>query len=318
MTREFIYDQAPFPSCHCSTIAETKEGLVVSWFGGTDEGKTDVCIYVSRLEGGRWTEPAEVANGTTDAKRFPSWNPVLFQRKDGPLFLFYKIGPSPDSWWGFEMQSTDGGKTWSKAVGLAPGIMGPVRNPPLELANGTIVSPTSVENPGGTWIARVELSTDHGKTWNAIPPINDDKAVEVIQPALVAWPAGRIQMLCRNRNRGALKGLIIESWSEDGGKTWSPMKATKLPNPNSGIAATGLKDGRGILIYNPTPRGRTPLNVAVSSDGKTWKDVLVLEDGPGEYSYPTAIQAADGKVHVVYTWRREQIRHVVLDPAKLQ
>jgi len=317
LIREFLYDKAPFPSCHCSTIVETREGLVAAWFGGTDEGKDDVCIYVSRHDGKGWSEPLKVADGVTESKRYPSWNPVLFQPKDGPLVLYFKIGPHPDSWWGLSMTSTDGGRTWSKPVESPRELMGPVRNPPIQLSDGTLLAPTSTEVPKGTWTAQVELSKDGGSTWKKIGPLNDDKVVEVIQPALVAWPGGRIQMLCRNRNRGALKGVIIESWSEDGGKTWSPMKATELPNPNSGIAATGLKDGRGILIYNPTPKGRTPLNVAVSSDGKTWKDVVVLEDAPGEYSYPTVIQAADGKIHVVYTWKREKIRHVVLDPAKL-
>jgi predicted neuraminidase len=317
LTREFLYEKAPFPSCHCSTIVDTKDGLVAAWFGGTDEGKDDVCIYVSRHDGKTWSEPAKVADGVTEKKRYPSWNPVLFQPKDGPLLLFFKIGPNPDLWWGLEMRSTDGGRTWSKPVALATDIMGPVRNPPIQLADGTLLSPTSTEVPKGTWTAQVEVSKDGGATWKKIGPLNDDKQVEVIQPALLTWPEGRLQMLCRNRNRGPMKNAIIECWSADGGATWSPMKATEHPNPNSGIAAVSLKDGRAVLVYNHTPKGRTPLNVAVSSDGKAWKDVVVLEDAPGEYSYPTVIQAADGKVHVVYTWRREKIRHVVLDPAKL-
>jgi len=314
LVREFIYEKAPFPSCHCSTIVETKEGLVASWFGGTDEGKDDVGIWVSRHDGKAWSAPVEVANGVTVEKRYPSWNPVLFRPKEGPLTLYFKIGPFPDRWWGMAMTSTDGGKSWSKPAALPAEILGPVRNSPIQLADGTIVSPSSTEVPKGSWTAQVELSRDNGATWKKIGPINDDTQVEVIQPALLTWPGGKLQMLCRNRNRGAMKGFIIDSWSDDGGRTWSPMKATDLPNPNSGIAATSLKDGRAILIYNRTPKGRTPLNVAVSSDGKSWKDVVVLESEPGEYSYPTVIQSADGKVHVVYTWKRQKIRHVVIDP----
>jgi len=317
LTREFIYEKAPFPSCHCSTIVDSTDGLVAAWFGGTAEGKDDVCIYISRHDGKAWSEPLKVADGVTEKKRYPSWNPVLFQPKDGPLILYFKIGPDPDRWWGLEMRSTDGGRTWSRPVELAKDIMGPVRNPPIQLADGSILTPTSTEVPKGTWTAQVEVSKDGGTTWKKIGPLNDDQQVEIIQPALLTWPGGRLQMLCRNRNKGAMKNAIIESWSADGGATWSPMKATALPNPNSGIAAASLKDGRAVLIYNHTPKGRTPLNVAVSSDGTTWKDVVVLEDAPGEYSYPTVIQAADGKVHVVYTWKREKIRHVVLDPAKL-
>jgi predicted neuraminidase len=317
LIREFIFEKAPFPSCHCSTIAESKKGLVASWFGGTEEGRDDVGIWISRFDGEAWSPPVEVANGATAEKRYPSWNPVLFQPKDGLLRLFFKIGPFPDRWWGMEMTSGDGGKTWSRPAALPTGIMGPVRNPPIQLADGTIVSPSSTELPKGSWTAQVELSRDNGATWKKVGPINDDTQVEVIQPALLTWPGGRLQMLCRNRNRGAMKDFIIDSWSEDGGRTWSPMKATELPNPNSGIAAVSLMDGRAILVYNRTPKGRTPLNVAVSSDGRTWKDALVLESEPGEYSYPTVIQSSDGKVHVVYTWKRQRIRHVLIDPAKI-
>ena len=73
-----------------------------------------------------------------------------------------------------------------------------------------------------------------------------------------------------------------------------------------------------MLIYNHTPTGRTPLNVGLSTDGKTWTPGPVLESEPGEYSYPAVIQAADGKVHVTYTWHRKRIKHVVLDPAALR
>ena len=65
------------------------------------------------------------------------------------------------------------------------------------------------------------------------------------------------------------------------------------------------------------PKGRSPLNVAVSRDGVAWDAALTLERDPGEYSYPAVIQTSDGLVHVTYTWRRERIRHVVIDPAKL-
>ena len=111
--------------------------------------------------------------------------------------------------------------------------------------------------------------------------------------------------------------MITEAWSEDHGKTWSPMTATALPNPSAGIDAVRLADGRFLLVYNPTRRGRQQLQIAVSRDGKTWTPSVMLEDSPGEYSYPAMIQARDGRVHVTYTWKRQRVRHVVLDPAKI-
>ena len=96
------------------------------------------------------------------------------------------------------------------------------------------------------------------------------------------------------------------------------MSLIALPNPSAGTDAITLADGRHLIVYNHTPKGRTPLNVAVSSDGKLWAAALVLESEPGEYSYPAVIQAADGLIHVTYTWKRQRIKHAVLDPKRLQ
>jgi predicted neuraminidase len=122
-----------------------------------------------------------------------------------------------------------------------------------------------------------------------------------------------VQALCRSR-----QGVVTEAWSDDAGRTWTPMKPTALPNPSAGIDALKLADGRYLLVYNPTSRGRDQLELAVSDDGIAWRRGVVLEASPGEYSYPALIQARDGRVHVTYTWHRERIRHVVIDPAALR
>src|SRR5260370_275908 len=128
---EFIFEKAPFPSCHASTLVETKSGLVVAWFGGKREKDPSVGIWLSRHLDGKWTEPVEVANGEQPGRdRLPCWNPVLFRPKDGPLLLFYKVGPSPSKWWGMVRTSDDDGKTWSDARRLPDGIIGPVKKKP--------------------------------------------------------------------------------------------------------------------------------------------------------------------------------------------
>ena len=310
---EFIYETAPFPSCHASTIAETKDGLIAAWFGGTDEKDPDVGIWVSRYEGGHWTAPVEAANGVeSPTKRYPTWNPVLFQPKTGPLMLFYKVGPDPRTWWGMLMTSTDGGKTWSKARRLPDGIVGPIKNKAVQLASGDLLSPTSSEDVG--WRVHFERSSDLGRTWTDTPPVNDGKKIGAIQPSILVHPDGKLQALGRTR-----QGKIFETWSSDEGRTWSEMTLTDLPNPNAGTDAVSLKNGRHLLIYNPVTKGRSPLALAASPDGKTWSAALVFENEPGkEFSYPAIIQTRDGLVHVTYTWKRERIKHAVIDPAKLQ
>lgn len=139
------------------------------------------------------------------------------------------------------------------------------------------------------------------------------------------------------------KKYIIYSKSLDKeGEKWMKAKPTSLPGPNSGIDAVKLRDGRVVIIYNHSwglkSLGRGKLNVAIShDDGLTWtpSSTVVLEsfdDGaisdinvdkknqkkPIEMSYPAVIQ--DPKtdlIHIVYTYDRQTIKHVVINPNRL-
>ena len=316
MRSEFIYEKAPFPSCHASTIVEPTPGkLVAAWFGGTRERAPDVGIWLSRQDGAGWSVPVEVANGVRPgAPRLPTWNPVLFQPRTGPLLLFYKMGPSPATWWGLVMSSTDGGRNWSAPRRLPDGIFGPIKNKPVQLADGTILSPTSDETPdkANLWRVYFERSTDNGQTWARTPFANDGAAISAIQPSILFLGGDRLAAVGRTR-----QGKVFSISSPDLGRTWGPMTLTALPNPSAGTDAVTLKDGRHLIVYNHTPKGRTPLCVALSRDGVAWTRLLDLETEPGEYSYPAVIQTADGLVHITYTWKRERIKHVVLDPQKI-
>ena len=321
---EFIFETAPFRSCHASTIAETKSGLVAAWFGGTAERNPDVCIYVSRQEDGRWTAPMNVADGVGfGTNRLPTWNPVLFQPKSGPLLLFYKVGPSPSTWWGMMMTSVDEGKSWSKPQRLPEGILGPIKNKPVQLPDGDILCGSSTEGDGG-WRVHFERTKDFGKTWTATEPVNDGKDIGAIQPSILFHPNGWLQAVGRTKN-----DRMFRVWSKDNGLTWGKMTLMDLPNPNSGTDAVTLRDGRQLLVYNHNTRtgsnnkGRSPLNVAVAmeSGNWAWHGALVLEDdpkAPNGFAYPAVIQTSDGLVHITYTWERERIKHVVIDPAKLK
>ena len=315
VTSEFIYENAPFPSCHASTLAETPNGIIAAWFGGTEERDPDVGIWVSRLINKKWTSPVEVADGVQNSKkRYPTWNPVLFQMPNAELILFYKVGPSPSKWWGMLKRSFDGGITWSAAEKLPKGIYGPIKNKPELLSDGTLICPTSSENKG--WRVHFEMTKDAGKTWTKTDAINDGKKFSAIQPSVLFTKDGQLQILCRSKN-----SFVLEAFSKDNGNTWSALKPTTLPNPNSGTDAVTLKDGRQLIVYNHVGKGeefwggsRSPLNVAISNDGKIWESFAVLETEPKmEFSYPSVIQSADGKVHITYTWKREKIKYVVLD-----
>ena len=331
---KFIFDpgKAPAPQSHSSAIEELPDGeLAAAWFAGTKEPHVDNSIWFAKTQDGSWQAPIEVVDGTEgETADHRTGNPVLFQPSEegAPLLLFYKVVPQEEggarNWWGMMTRSQDGGETWEapwrlgtdSRLGSLPNLLGPVKNKPIELADGTLICPSSSEHEG--WRVHFEVTRDHGRTWEVIGPIDEATNFNAIQPSLLTYPDGRWQVLCRSR-----EGVIAQSWSDDQGKTWSPITATHLPNPNSGTDAVTLADGRQLLVYNhtvshaPFPSRRNLLNVALSDDGTTWTPVLTLERGEGEFSYPAVIQAADGQVHLTYTWKRESIRHVVIDPKKL-
>jgi predicted neuraminidase len=324
---------------HASTLVELKNGdILTAWFGGTKEGAPDVKIYGARLHNGSWSAPFELAH----AEAVACWNPVLFHTKDGRLWLYYKLGTRPSTWTGARKVSTDEGLTWSAAEPLPAGILGPIKDKPLVLPDGTIVSGSSVEN--GKWNVWIERSTDGGAHWSKSGPItipdsadipdpaflastahlepantdSDSKThtklyppaqetVGIIQPAVVAFDARHLLFYARSHSRSA---KIAVSDSFDSGKTWSQARFIALPNPNSGIDAVRLQDSRTVLIFNNSSNARTPLNLAVSRDGEHFKVFKTLEDGPGQYSYPSIIQAANGDLLMTYSWRRETIKFV--------
>lgn len=318
LTDEFISQDMPVPSVHASTIAETSSGLVAAFFGGQHEGNADVSIYVSRHNGNGWESPQKIVEGLVDgSERKACYNPVLFYYPDGELILFYKIGKNVQDWSGYLIRSLDDGNTWSKPEALPEGFLGPIKNKPILIGDKLICS-SSTENDG--WQVHFEITEDKGKTWRKTAKINS-KPLNIIQPSILQLKDGRLQIICRSQNE-----YLISAFSSDRGETWSDAIALSVPNNNSGTDAVTLQDGRHLLVYNHVKakqsayvdKARTPLNVAISDDGITWKASLILEDSCiGEYSYPSVIQSKDGYVHVVYTWRRKNIKYVKIDPSVL-
>jgi predicted neuraminidase len=309
----FIYEKAPYPSCHASTIVEVEPGkLMAAWFGGKDEGEKDVQIWAATFDGNKWSEMTVVGS----QPGYPCWNPVLFKTAKGSLVLWYKAGPSPTTWIGYERRSEDGGATWSKPEVMPAGFFGPVRAKPIQLEDGTILAGTSVEagdNRLRVWTPFVDRSSDDGRTWLRSNAFNVPGKHAQIQPALFVGADGRVVALLRSFN----PLNVCKAVSKDGGKTFLAAQPTDLLNPSAGVDVVKTAEGDVFLIYNPTPIGRTPISLARSTDdGETWTKVVDLETEPGEYSYPAIIQSADGKLQITYTWKRTHIKHVTVDPAK--
>lgn len=262
-----------------------------------------------------------------DLKRKSCWNPVLFEMPDGELWLFYKVGVNVADWQGCVVKSKDGGRTWGPREMLPHGFIGPVKNKPF-LSGDRLICGSSTEGNG--WRFHVEIYNLKTKEWKYVGPITSTEAIKTddgkmhpidcIQPSILKLKDGSLKVLMRTHN-----GFLAQSYSTDNGDTWSDVTLSSVPNNQSGTDAVTLKDGRHVLIYNNfetivgTKKGpRTPLSIAVSDDGETFRHILTLEDSPiNQYSYPAIIEGRDGKLHCVYTWRRERISYKEIDLRKL-
>lgn len=313
--KEFIFgDERPFASCHASTLVVLPNGdVLAAWFGGSRESAPDVAIWMARRTADGWGEPVKAA----DEEGVPHWNPVLYRRTDGRLLLFYKVGAKISEWHTRILTSNDDGATWSEPKELVPGDVGgrgPVKNKPIRLRGGALLAPASLEP---AWDAFVDISYDQGETWRRSETVPLDhaklKRKGIIQPTLWESADGSVHMLTRST-----EGAMYRSDSTDGGLTWCEAYPTDIPNNNSGFDLAQLADGTLAMAYNPTrppeddPKGkgpRSPLVLRLSrDDGRTWEDELLLDEGISQYSYP-AVVAANGCLHLTYTWRRERIAY---------
>ena len=320
---EYVFLKGPTRDCHASSLLELANGdLLCTWFGGTREGHADVNIWLARKpKGGQWQSPVSVSDG--DGKTL--FNPVLVQLKGGDIQIYF-VSPGIND--GKVITSSDNGHTWSRSRELPKGFVGPIVNKPVYMDDGTIIAGGSLQGVPG-WRIHVERSTDNGKTWTKVGPISDpvNTKYKIIQPTILVHSQKRLQILARTGNH-SLDAKIAQTWSDDGGLTWSPVTDTTLPNNSSAIDSVTLDDGRHLLVYNHSTRqdpiggrkGRGILTMAATKDGINWGAAAVLEyrTGSVQYSYPSVIQTRDGLVYVSYSWHRRRIKHVVIDPKKLE
>jgi len=316
ITNTFITEKPITTNSHAATLVETKPNeIMAAWFGGKYEGAKDVGIYFSTYRNKTWSAPQNliqplIKKGDT----LPCWNPVLFKAKGKTLYLFYKVGKNPREWFGAMISSRDNGTTWSNPEYLPEGILGPIKNKPIEVTPGVILCGSSTESvEGNLWRSHVETYTEATGKWKKIN-IENRQNFEIIQPTFLVH-SDKIQMLFRSKHN-----KLITSWSKDKGQNWTQTDSINVVNSNSGIDALTLSKKSFLLVNNPLKQGkdwfngRNVLDVEHSQDGIHWNKLFDLEYQPeGEFSYPAIIQTSDKKVHVLYTYNRKYIKHVSFD-----
>jgi predicted neuraminidase len=339
---EEAYLTPVFASSHAANLLMLKSGdLLCVWFSGSWEGNSDVGIMMARLPKGskQWSKPQRIDHHPGKSYQ----NPVLFQAPDGALWLIHTTQPAGQGQANAKVlvtKSADGGKTWTTPAVLfdQPGAF--VRQPLVTVSNGDWMLPMyftpsrGITTGAETNYSVVKISGDQGTHWKdcAIPDSNG-----YVQPNVVRLQNGRYLAFFRSR----YADYIYKSTSNDG-CTWTAPQKTQLPNNNSSIQVAKLANGHLAMAFNnagsvvtkgkPQAGPRKPLSVALSEDGgETWGWVRDLETGiaragelppdpiqkdkPGreEYSYPSILQAADGKINVAYTYRRLTIKIVRFD-----
>ena len=307
VSKEFVYSGTESaPECHASTIVKLTSGVkVCAFFAGSKEGKDDVCIYLARCVDNVW-QPAKKV--TADDGQ-PHWNPVLFEKKAGELWLFYKVGKPIADWQTYYKVSFDDGATWSTekelVLGDETGGRGPVKNKPILTSFGQIFAPASVER--GPWRCFIDVENNGSWEKRPIPVSENDDQINFIQPSLWENPIGSFHALMRTSG-----GRIYRSDSLDNGATWCTAYPIDIPNNNSGLDCVITSSGVIALVCNPIEKNwgaRVPLSLFISTDnGDTFVKALDLEteEGKWEFSYPAII--ADGNtLMITYTYKRSGV-----------
>lgn len=226
----YIFETADFKACHASTLVDLGNGkLMAAWFGGDHEGSPDVCIWIAVKEDKGWTKPVKIADGIlADGRQYACWNPVLFKAKKGKLYLHYKVGPSPREWWAMYKVSVNGGKTWSEAISLPAGFLGPIKDKPVQLNNRKILYPSSTESlDEKSWKIHIEISDNNLKNWKRIKL--DCDTFGAIQPSVLTYPSHKLQLLARSK-----QNVIVQSWSADNGNTWTRVTQNQFTKSKFG------------------------------------------------------------------------------------
>lgn len=312
------YIPALTQQCHSSNILLLPNGdLLCVWFGGSIEGRPDICIYMSRLPAGQisWTNAAKMTHDHTRSEQ----NPVLFRvPSTGEIRLLYtsQDAGNQDSAIVKQLTSADNGVTWSEPSVLFGDAGTFIRQPVIVLKDGAWVVPVFKcrAEPGERWLGNddiscIRVSKDEGETWTEkeVP-----RSYGCVHMNIQRLKSGNYLALYRSR----WADNIYMSISPDG-LHWSEPLPTILPNPNAGVCFDVLPSGRIVLVYNHSSKNdalgrrdglyddisdgtdtrpnqaskhgkeafwgapRAPLNVAWSDDDGTSWTWKTLEGGDG-------------------------------------
>ena len=239
---------------HAANLATLPDGsLGCVWFGGTQEGLSDISVWFSRLAPGaaEWNTPQQLSHDTARSEQ----NPILFNAPDGRLWLLHTAQRAghQDTAVIRCRTSADGGHSWDEPRDLLPGSGLFVRQPPVVRRDGAWLLPVfrCRALPGLRWSGDdddsiVYLSHDCGRSWQTreVPA-----STGCVHMNIVAGSGGPDHLLAFYRSRWA--DWVYRNESHDGGESWSAPQPTAVPNNNSSIQVVRLATGRLAMVCNP-------------------------------------------------------------------
>ena len=306
---------------HSASIALLASGHpVVVWYGGTEEGHSDVSLFLSILRE-NWSTPVVIADRVTSEKGLSRYirkvgNPTIHVWPDGSLGVFY-VSVSIGGWGASSInyiESSNNGNSWSLPRRL-------VTSPFLNIS--TLVRTNPVKRQDGN----IELPVYHEFAGKFSESLIISREIQVIDKVRISWgknslqpaiaPLGRFSGLALLRYAGEPPGKIWSARSKNAGDNWTKPKLTKLANPNAAVALLNTGDGNLLLALNDIEDGRNRLSLATRPiDNGRWKVVKTIEEEENqpkfeyEFSYPSLTMDEEENIHMVYTWNQKRIRHI--------
>jgi hypothetical protein len=222
----------------------------------------------------------------------------------------------------FVQRSLDQGRTWTRREWHVPGFSWLTGFPRwVRLADGSILLPIYGRNKDGSRAQTFVFRSDRrGEDWRLIPMASSISSVFSDEMGLIEVAPGRVLALIRHAAPGQLtEGYLLESWSEDGGRSWSQPLGTAIQGFPPHLLR--LQDGRLLcgVTYRWRPMG---IHAVLSNDnGRTWDsaNTIVLRNdggaistlwpqGPGieprrggsDIGYPITVQFPDGLLFTCY------------------
>ena len=327
-SEDFVNLAQPGVICHVAAIAVAgKDRLICTWYAGSREGAPDVAIFEAFYQEntGTWTEPRVLLDRRQSSLELKRWvrkvgNAVVMNDQRGGLWLFYAsmLGGWSTASLNYKV-SQDQGQTWtpSRKLLLSPffNLTNNVKNKGLSLSQGALLLPVYHEflrKFSQVLLFRLELA---GPSYELRRMTHTGGA---IQPALI--PRGDKTLIAFFRNAaGSENRQILTAVSRDVGQDWSKLTDTPLPNPDAGFDMIRTADGAILGAINNNFRDRSDLTLVLSQDeGKTWKNLYVLEHTPGkEYAYPS-LTSTRQYYHLTYSYEKNRIKHVMFNEAWLE